>query len=68
MLSRRKLLLRPSSRRGWPMRKPIAPRSPRPAGGVRLPAWSVSADGGFRAMITEAAALPAAPEANYAKT
>ena len=36
-------------------------------GGVRLPAWSTSADGGFRVMITEAAALPAAPAADYDK-
>ena len=42
---------------------PLAERG----GGVRLPAWSTSADGGFRAMITEAAALPTTPEADYDK-
>jgi hypothetical protein len=36
-------------------------------GGVRLPAWSTSADGGFRATITEAAVLPAAPDVDYDK-
>lgn len=34
-------------------------------GGVKLPAWASSADGAFRAMLVEAAALPEAPGADW---
>lgn len=36
-------------------------------GGVKLPAWATSADGSFRAILVEAAALPAAPDADWEK-
>ncbi len=36
-------------------------------GGVRLPAWVSSSDGSFRATLIEAAALPAAPDADWEK-
>lgn len=36
-------------------------------GGVNLPAWAASADGTFRAILVEAAALPEAPKANWEK-
>jgi hypothetical protein len=36
-------------------------------GGIRLPAWVTSADGAFRAVIVEAAALPEPPKADWDK-
>lgn len=36
-------------------------------GGVRLPAWVTSHDGSFRAVLTEAAVLPTAPNADWEK-
>jgi hypothetical protein len=36
-------------------------------GGVKLPAFAASADGTFRAVLVEAAALPEAPEADWVK-
>lgn len=36
-------------------------------GGVKLPSWAASADGAFRAILVEAAALPAAPAADWTK-
>jgi hypothetical protein len=36
-------------------------------GGVKLPAWAASADGSFRAILVEAAALPVPPAASWEK-
>lgn len=36
-------------------------------GGIKLPAWATSADGSFRAVLVEAAALPAPPAADWAR-
>lgn len=36
-------------------------------GGVKLPAWAASADGTFRAILTEATALPHSPSADWDK-